>query len=33
MPLLDHGRELIPTALPAKLSKSVLENVKYLEPE
>jgi nicotinate phosphoribosyltransferase len=33
IPVLDNGRELIPTAPPAKLRKSVLENVKDLELE
>jgi len=33
IPVLDKGRELIPTSPPAKLRKSVLENVKDLELE
>ena len=33
IPVLDHGRELIPTAPPAKLRKTVLGNVKDLELE
>lgn len=33
IPVLDHGRELIPTAPPAKLRKTVLGNVQDLELE
>ncbi|MCG2722230.1 MAG: nicotinate phosphoribosyltransferase [Thermodesulfovibrionales bacterium] len=33
IPVLDNGRKLIPTSPPAKLRKSVLENVKDLELE